>query len=106
MENLDQSLIFEDPKNKFLSEYLKPGELEEMTARAKTAAKLSYSPYSKFAVGACLLSKSGEYFQGTNIETCTFSLTKHAEATAVCSALLKGVKGNPLKKYNQFTKIF
>ena len=37
-----------------------------------TAKKGSYSPYSKFPVGAALLSSNGEYIKGANIENASY----------------------------------
>ncbi len=54
------------------------------------ARKHSYSPYSRFAVGAALLTESGEIFQGCNVENVSFGLTICAERTATTSAILNG----------------
>lgn len=55
---------------------------------AAEKAKLnSYSPYSKFRVGAALLTKSGKIITGCNIENSSFSLTVCAERTALFKAV-------------------
>ena len=41
---------------------------DEMFALARAAQQNSYSPYSKFAVGACVRSKSGKLYAGCNYE--------------------------------------
>ena len=87
---------FQDPREQFLSDYFKAGELDEITAQARLAVKDSYSPYSNFAVGACILSHSGEYVTGANIEGITLSLTTHAEGNAVSRALHRGIKGSSI----------
>ena len=43
---------------------------EKLAELAIEAKKLSYSPYSKFRVGAALLTKDGDVFKGANIEKC------------------------------------
>ena len=50
----------------------------------------SYSPYSGFAVGAALLTKSGEIFTGCNVENISYRVTTCAEQGAVASAIAHG----------------
>lgn len=57
---------------------------------AKLAAKNSYSPYSKFSVGAALLCSDGAVYTGCNVENVSFSATNCAERTAVFSAIADG----------------
>ncbi|MDK2798657.1 MAG: cytidine deaminase [Clostridiales bacterium] len=52
----------------------------------------SYSPYSKFRVGAALLTKSGKVFTGCNIENATYGATCCAERTAIYKAISEGEK--------------
>jgi cytidine deaminase len=59
---------------------------------AQTAKENSYSPYSKFRVGAALLTKSGKIYSGCNIENSSFSLTVCAERTAIFKAISEGEK--------------
>lgn len=60
--------------------------------KAKEAAKNSYSPYSHFAVGACVLGKSGNYYYGCNFENSSFGLTICAERNAIGNAIANGEK--------------
>jgi len=64
---------------------------EELVEIAKKAKEKSYSPYSNFRVGAALLGKNGEIFQGANIENASYSTTICAERTAAFAARLDGV---------------
>ena len=50
------------------------------------ARELSYSPYSKFKVGAALLCKDGKVFQGANIENSSYPLCMCAERNALYHA--------------------
>lgn len=66
----------------------------KLLVQAAQHAKLnSYSPYSKFRVGAALLTKSGTIFEGCNIENSSFSLTTCAERTALFKAVSEGERG-------------
>lgn len=57
---------------------------------AKEAAEKSYSPYSKFRVGAALLTDDGSVIQGCNIENRSYGLTNCAERTAMFTAIAQG----------------
>lgn len=57
---------------------------------AKQASENAYAPYSKFKVGAALLTKSGRVFLGCNVENASFGATICAERTAVSNAVSEG----------------
>jgi cytidine deaminase len=65
---------------------------EDLLRAALDAKEKSFSPYSRFRVGAALLTKSGKLFTGCNIENSSFSLTICAERTAVFKAISEGEK--------------
>ena len=44
----------------------------ELLDKAKEAMVYSYSPYSSFKVGACVLTKDGHIYTGCNIENSSF----------------------------------
>lgn len=52
--------------------------------------KNAYTPYSRFPVGAAILSVSGKIFSGCNIENASFGLTICAERCAVATAVAAG----------------
>ena len=52
----------------------------------------AYAPYSNFAVGAAILTSSGNVFLGCNVENISFRLTMCAEQTAVAAAVAGGDK--------------
>ena len=66
--------------------------LEELKQKAIDARKLSYSPYSHFAVGAALLTKDGKVYLGANIENASYPLCMCAERNAIYHALMEGEK--------------
>lgn len=57
---------------------------------ARRAAKSSYSPYSKFPVGAAVYSSSGRIFTGCNVENASYGLCNCAERTALFTAVAEG----------------
>ncbi len=60
--------------------------------KAREASKMSYSPFSKFAVGAAVLAKSGKIYTGCNIENSSFGMTICAERCAIFKAVSEGEK--------------
>ena len=63
---------------------------KELVKKAEEARKLSYSPYSHFAVGAALLCKDGQVFQGANVENSAYPLCMCAERNAIYNAYMHG----------------
>lgn len=64
-----------------------------LIAAARVAAQQSYSPYSRFAVGAALRFADGSVVTGTNIENASYGLALCAETVAVAKAMGNGVRG-------------
>ena len=65
---------------------------DKLIAAAAQARKGSVSPYSKFKVGAALLTKSGQIIGGANVESASYGLTCCAERVALFKALTDGRK--------------
>lgn len=59
---------------------------------AMKASKFSYSPYSRYPVGAAVLTKSKKIFLGTNVENASYGLTICAERTAIVNAIVNNHK--------------
>lgn len=62
----------------------------ELIRMALEAREISYSPYSKFMVGAALLAKNGKVYKGCNIENAGYTPTNCAERTAFFKAVSEG----------------
>lgn len=64
----------------------------KLVSEAGKARKNAYAPYSKFSVGAALLSKSGKIYTGANLENSSFGQTVCAERLALYKAVSEGEK--------------
>ncbi len=62
----------------------------KLLEEAKKARLMAYAPYSKFKVGAALLTKSGKVYYGCNIENAAYTPTNCAERTAFFKAVSEG----------------
>ncbi len=63
---------------------------EELVRSAYEAAENAYAPFSKFRVGAAILTDDGSVFTGCNVENSSYGLTICAERNAVFSAVAEG----------------
>ena len=66
--------------------------MEQKFLKALEAYSNSYSPYSHFQVGACLVMKDGSFVIGCNVENASYGLTNCAERSALFSAYSNGYK--------------
>ena len=67
-------------------------KIKSLFLAAEDAMQNSYSPYSKFNVGASLLTKDGRIFQGTNVENISYGLSICAERVAIFVAISNGFR--------------
>jgi len=67
-------------------------DVQLLLEEAKKARLQAYVPYSKFAVGAALLTKNGKVYHGCNIENAAYSVCNCAERTALFNAMSRGDK--------------
>lgn len=64
----------------------------DLIERAADAASLSYSPYSRFRVGAAIVTDDGVIITGANIENAAFGASVCAETNAITTAAASGVR--------------
>ena len=64
---------------------------DKLNEAAIAASKRAYCPYSKFPVGAALLTADGKIYSGCNVENASFGLTMCAERNAVFHAVSEGM---------------
>ncbi|XP_064353161.1 cytidine deaminase [Dromaius novaehollandiae] len=64
--------------------------LRELLRSSREAKAAAYCPYSRFAVGAALLTAGGRIFSGCNVENACYSLGVCAERTAIQKAVSEG----------------
>ncbi len=63
---------------------------DQLKKAALDARSWAYAPYSKYKVGAALMTKSGKIYDGVNIENASYSATVCAERVAVFKAVSEG----------------
>jgi cytidine deaminase len=65
---------------------------KKLIEAAKKAQKHSYSPYSRYPVGAAVMMESGRIYSGCNVENASFGLACCAERVAIFNAVSHGEK--------------
>lgn len=63
---------------------------QTLIARAAAARTRAYAPYSNYRVGAALLARSGEIYDGVNVENAVYPIVICAERTALVKAVSEG----------------
>ena len=64
---------------------------KQLVLAAKEARKNAYAPYSRYFVGAAVLTADGRIFGGCNVENASYGASNCAERTAVFKAVSEGV---------------
>lgn len=69
-----------------------PVDAQQLIAAAVRAKQKALAPYSKFHVGAAIVTADGKLFDGCNIESSSYGLTCCAERVAIFKALSEGAR--------------
>ena len=69
-----------------------PKRFRAVIELAKAARKMAYCPYSRYPVGAAVLTESGRIFTGANVENASYGLSLCAERVAIFNAVSRGQK--------------
>lgn len=72
---------------------LTTAQFETLHTRAAAAKATAYCPYSRFRVGATILSIEGAYIDGANVENASYPVGTCAERVAFGKAVTEGHKG-------------
>jgi len=69
---------------------LTPAQIRRLVQAAAVVRRQAHAPYSKFLVGAALLTGGGKIITGCNVENASYGLTICAERVAVGKAISEG----------------
>ena len=73
-----------------MTDRVDPDTMDRLAKHALAVRSRAHAPYSRFHVGAALLTSTGETFIGCNVENASFSLTLCAERVAAATAVASG----------------
>ncbi len=72
--------------------HLQPNQRQALEDAARQACAHAYAPYSRFPVGAAVLTEGGRIVTGCNVENASLGLSCCAERTALFSAVSQGLR--------------
>ena len=70
-----------------------PPDVAELLGQAREVRERAYVPYSRFRVGAVVVTADGQRFEGANVENASYRLTSCAEQSAISAMASSGSRG-------------
>jgi cytidine deaminase len=70
-----------------VSETISQVEQDSLLHEAQSVSERAYAPFSKFFVGAAIVTSDGKKYVGCNVENSSFGMTNCAERTAIFTAI-------------------
>jgi cytidine deaminase len=67
-------------------------QYRELIETAKRTRRKAYCPYSRYSIGAAVLTESGRIFSGANVENASYGLSICGERVAIFNAVSRGEK--------------
>lgn len=91
-ENIQKNSLVPFERGEVLAkhEIVSRSVVKNMIREAMEAKQKGYYPYSKFGVGAAILTTNGKIYSGCNIENASYGATNCAERTALFKAVSEG----------------
>lgn len=75
-----------------LNNIVTSSQIQSLSSRSTDAKATAYCPYSNFRVGATLLTETGEYIDGANVENASYPVGSCAEKVALGNAVTSGFR--------------
>ncbi len=75
-----------------MAEAISPEMQKRLLDAAQKVAANAYAPFSKFHVGAAILTSDGKIYVGCNVENSSYGMTNCAERTAIFTAIAENKK--------------
>ena len=79
-----------------MSENISQAEQDALLREAQSVSERAYAPFSKFFVGAAIVTSDGKVYVGCNVENSSFGMTNCAERTAIFTAIADRERGGKL----------
>nr|XP_033778020.1 cytidine deaminase isoform X2 [Geotrypetes seraphini]XP_033778021.1 cytidine deaminase isoform X2 [Geotrypetes seraphini] len=89
-DKIQENSLMDDGPRKSPPSPVEPGQIQLLLRESQEAKKSAYCPYSKFPVGAALLTSDGKIYSGCNVENGVNPLSICAERTAIQKAISEG----------------
>ena len=80
-----------------VSQKISQAEQDSLLREAQSVSERAYAPFSKFFVGAAIVTSDGKVYVGCNVENSSFGMTNCAERTAIFTAIADRARSGKLE---------